>query len=99
MRPTLDMVLACEPDRIVVAYSPEYMNDGVHAASQLRRIFEDRLAIPVTLASDAVPEALKAFGATRVGLVTPFLPEAARPSPKAIWGDAFGDEPRSDTPN
>ena len=78
MRPTLDMVLACEPDRIVVAYSPEYMNDGVHAASQLRRIFEERFAIPVTLASDAVFEALKAFGATRVGLVTPFRPEANR---------------------
>lgn len=78
MRSTLDMVLACEPDRIIVAYSPEYMNDGVNAASQLRRFFEERFEIPFTLASDAVSEALKALGATRVGIVTPFLPEANR---------------------
>jgi maleate isomerase len=78
MRPALDMVLACEPDRIVVAYSPEYMNDGVNGASELRRIFEERIEIPFTLASDAVSEALKALEVTRVGIVTPFLPEANR---------------------
>ncbi len=78
MESTQEIVLACEPDRIVVAYSPEYMSDGVNAASQLRRFFEERFEIPFTLASDAVSEALKALGATQVGIVTPFLPEANR---------------------
>jgi len=76
LRPTLGMVLACEPDRIVVACSPAYVNDAANAALQLRRTFEKRVAIPVTLASDAVSEAVKAFGVTRVEPVTSFLPEA-----------------------
>lgn len=76
--PALDMALACEPDRIVVAYSPEYMADGINAASQLRQIIEERAKIPITLASDAVPRALKALQVKRVGLVTPFLPETNR---------------------
>lgn len=76
MRPTLGLALACEPDRVVVAYTPEYMPDGVTAASQLRTFVEDAVGLPATMASDAVPEALKALGARRIGLVTPFLPAA-----------------------
>jgi len=76
--PALEMALACEPDRIVVAYSPEYMADGIDAALQLRRAIEEKVKIPITLASDAMPRALKALEVKRVGLVTPFLPEANR---------------------
>jgi maleate cis-trans isomerase len=36
MGPTLDRVDACGPDRVVIAYTPEYMANGVAAASQLR---------------------------------------------------------------
>lgn len=78
MRPTVDMGLACEPDRIVVGYTPEYMADGVNAVSRLRSFIEDIVGLPVTLASDAVSEALKALGVRRIGLVTPFLPTANR---------------------
>jgi hypothetical protein len=46
-------VNACEPDRVVVAYTPEYMDEGVTAASQLRSFVEDRTGLPVTMASDA----------------------------------------------
>jgi maleate isomerase len=74
MRPTLDMALACEPDRVVVGYTPEYMADGVTAASRLRCFVEDIVGLPVTLASDAVSEALKALGVRQIGLVTPFSP-------------------------
>ena len=35
MRPTLDLALACEPDRIVVAYTPEYMAESVTASRRL----------------------------------------------------------------
>lgn len=78
MRPTLDLALACEPDRVVVGYTPEYMPDGVTAASRLRSFVEEKVGLPVTVASDAVSEALKALGVKRIGLVTPFLPEANR---------------------
>lgn len=76
MGPTLDTVNACEPDRVVVAYTPEYMDDGVTAAAQLRLFVEDRTGLPVTMASDAVSGALRALGVQRIGLVTPFLPAA-----------------------
>ena len=78
MQPSLDLVLACEPDRIVVGYTPEYMSDGIAAASQLRSFVKEFTDLPVTMASDAVSEALKALGARRIGLVTPFQPEANR---------------------
>ncbi len=78
MRPTLDLARACEPDRIVVAYTPEYMPDGVTAAPRLRDFVEDTVGLPATLASDAVLEALKTLGARRIGLVTPYVPEANR---------------------
>jgi len=74
--PTLDTVNACEPDRVVVAYTPEYMDNGLTAASRLRSFVEDRTGLPVTMASDAVSKALSALGARRIGLVTPFLPAA-----------------------
>lgn len=78
MHPALKMALACEPDRIVVAYSPEYMPDGVAATARLRHFFESQVSVPVTLASEAVPQALAAVGAHRIGLVTPFQAEANR---------------------
>ena len=78
MRPTLDLALACEPDRIVVAYTLEYMPDGVTAAPRLRDFVQAAVGLPTTMASDAVPEALKTLGAHRIGLVTPFGQEANR---------------------
>jgi maleate isomerase len=76
MGPTLDTVNSCGPDRVVVAYTPEYMADGITAASQLRRFVEDRTGLAVTMASDAVSAALRALDVQRIGLVTPFLPAA-----------------------
>lgn len=78
MGPTLALALACEPDRIVVGYTPEYMDDGVTAASRLRSSVEKIVGLPVTMASDAVSEALRVLGVQRIGVVTPFLPQANR---------------------
>lgn len=78
MRPTLDLALACQPDRIVVAYTPEYMPGGVTASRRLRAFIEDATGLPATTASDAVAEALNTLDARRIGLVTPYLPEANR---------------------
>ena len=78
VRPTVDLALACHPDRIVVAYTPEYMPSGVTASRQLRAFVEHATDLPATTASDAVAEALNTLGVNRIGLVTPFPPEANR---------------------
>ncbi len=82
MRPTLERALACAPDRIVVAYTPEFMAGGVTASRRLRAFIEDATGLPVTTASDAVVAALNILGARKIALVTPY-PLAANRSPMA----------------
>ncbi len=78
MRPTVALALDCQPDRIVVGYTAEFLPGGVTVASRLRAFVEDAVGCPTTMASDAVPEALKALGAKRIGIVTPYLPAEDR---------------------
>ena len=77
MEPTIELALACEPDRIIIAYSPEYMTDN-NAALHLHDFLAQRVTVPVTLAGDAVPNALDALNVKRIGLVTPFPAKANR---------------------
>ncbi len=72
MRPTVTLALDCQPDRIVVGYTTEYLSDGNTAASRLREFVEGAVGRPTTMASDAVPEALTSLGARRIGIVTPY---------------------------
>ena len=74
MGPTVTRALDCRPDRIIVGYTSEFLPGGVQVAARLRAFVEDAVNCPVTMASDAVPEALKTLGAWRIGLVTPYLP-------------------------
>ncbi len=78
MRPTLVLALDCQPDRIVIGYTTEFLPDGITVASRLRAFVEDTVGRPTTMASDAVPEALKTLGAKRIGIVTPYLPAEDR---------------------
>ncbi len=78
MRPTVALALDCQPDRIVVGYTTEFLPDGITVASRLRAFVEDAVGRPTTMASDAVPEALKTLGAKRIGIVTPYLPAEDR---------------------
>ena len=78
MRPTVALALACQPDRIVVGYTTEYLSDGIAAASRLREFVEGAVGRPTTMASDAVPEALTTLGARRIGIVTPYPAESNR---------------------
>ncbi|MCH1487699.1 MAG: hypothetical protein L7S59_01870 [Pseudomonadales bacterium] len=77
MEPTIELALACEPDRIIIAYSPEYMTDN-NAALHLRDFVAQRVPVPITLAGDTVPNALDALNLKRIGLVTPFPANANR---------------------
>jgi maleate isomerase len=78
MGPTVALALDCRPDRIIVGYTSEFLPDGVTVASRLRAFVEDAVGRPATMASDAVPEALKTLGAKRIGIVTPYLPAEDR---------------------
>ncbi len=78
MRPTVTLALDCQPDRIVVGYTAEYLTDGIAAANRLREFVEGAVGLPTTMASDAVPEALKTLGARRIGVVTPYSPAPSR---------------------
>ena len=71
IEPTIELALACEPDRIIIAYSPEYMTDNNNAALHLRDFIAQRVTVPVTLAGDAVPNALDAPNVQRIGVDTP----------------------------
>lgn len=78
MRPAVALASDCQPDRVVVGYTTEFLPDGVSVASGLRAFFEGAIDRPTTMASDAVPAALKELGARRIGIITPYLPAEDR---------------------
>ena len=74
--PSLELCRVCEPDRLLLGYSPEYMDQPAAVTARLAQLLAERSGVPVTMAFEAVPEALRCLGAERLGVVTPF-PEAA----------------------
>ena len=84
MRPTVALALDCQPDRVVVGYTTEFLPDGIAAASKLREFVEEATARPTTMASGAVPEALNTLGARRIAIVTPY-PAAANQNVEAYF--------------
>ena len=75
MKPAISLALECQPDRVIIGFSTEFLPNGLQIASDLRKYVEDIVERPTTLASEAVPEALNALSATRVGIVTPYPTE------------------------
>ncbi|MBM3487245.1 MAG: arylmalonate decarboxylase [Alphaproteobacteria bacterium] len=76
--PTLGMMDECEPEAAIIGYTTEFLPDGIAAADKLRRFIAERTGLRLAMASEAVPAAIRAFGAKRIGIVTPYLPEADR---------------------
>ena len=76
MQPAIEQMLACEPDHIVLGYSPEYMAEAGSVARQLKAVLEAASGLTVTTATEAVSEALRHLHCRRLGVVTPF-PEQA----------------------
>ena len=76
MEPAIAMVLACEPDHLVLGYSPEYMPEAAGVAQQLSATLEAASGLGVTTATAAVSAALRALNCQRLGIVNPF-PEQA----------------------
>lgn len=69
-------VLTAEPDRIVIAMSAEVMRRGVRGGAEFVDSVAQRAGAPVTSGPEATVEALRALGARRIGLLTPYQPES-----------------------
>jgi maleate isomerase len=78
----VDQAMTCDPGHLILGVSIESVWDGGMAASErIRERIEQRAGsgIKVTQATQALPEALKAYQAgKRVALVTPYFPEAGK---------------------
>ena len=70
----VDIILACDPDAIALAYSTEYLPGGRASATAIHDEIATRANdVPVTGATFSVPRALDLFGAKRISVVTPYL--------------------------
>lgn len=78
METTIEQVITCDPDRLVMGMSSETFWDGVEGAKELeRRMSEVAGGRPVSMGSDAVNDALKCYGdIRRIAVVTPYMPVA-----------------------
>ena len=80
METTIEQVITCDPDRLVMGMSSETFWDGVEGAKRLEaRMSEVAGGRPVTMGSDAVNDALACYGdIRRIAVVTPYMPVADR---------------------
>ena len=80
MEITIEQVITCDPDRLVMGMSSETFWDGVEGAKRLEaRMSEVAGGRPVTMGSDAVNDALACYGdIKRIAVVTPYMPVADR---------------------
>jgi maleate isomerase len=74
MMHTVDQVMTCEPDYLVMGMSSETFWDGLEGSQKLQRRVEERSGIKVCMGSDASQEALKRYGAKRISVITPYMP-------------------------
>jgi maleate isomerase len=74
MMDTVDRVMTCEPDYLVMGMSSETFWDGLEGSQILQRRVEERSGVKVCMGSDASQQALKLYGAKRLGIITPYMP-------------------------
>lgn len=78
--PALDRLMACNPDRVIMAMAVPCFWGGNNATQALKSKLEDRAGVPVIMPPDALHEALQKIGAatpiSRIGIVSPYMPLA-----------------------
>lgn len=74
MMQTIDEVMTCEPDYLVMGMSSETFWDGLEGSKRLQQRVEDRAGVKVAMGSDASQAALRRYGAKRIGVITPYMP-------------------------
>jgi maleate isomerase len=90
---TIDRVMTCEPDYMVMGMSAETFWDGVDGnRAFIRRVSERASGLSVATGAEACERALKLFGAKRIGVVTPYQPVGDR-NVVRFFGDIGFDVP------
>jgi maleate isomerase len=72
--PTVDSVMTCEPDYLIMGMSSETFWDGLEGSFALRERISTRAGVGVAMGSDACRAALERYGARRIGVITPYMP-------------------------
>ena len=70
----VDRVMTCEPDYLIMGMSSETFWDGLEGSRRFRERVEGRSGLKLSMGSDASQEALKCYGARRLGVITPYQP-------------------------
>jgi maleate isomerase len=74
MMNTIDQVMTCEPDYLIMGMSSETFWDGLEGSKRLMERVQQRAGVKVAMGSDASQEALKRYGARRIAVITPYMP-------------------------
>lgn len=75
MMDSVDAVMTCSPDYLVMGMSAETFWDGLDGSVQLQKRIEERAGVKVAMGSDACQAALRAFGdIRRIAVITPYMP-------------------------
>jgi maleate isomerase len=72
-------IMTCSPDHIIMGMSAETFWDGADGAARLKDKLQKLAGIGITLGSDAVEAALRAYGGIRrIAVITPYMPVGDR---------------------
>jgi maleate isomerase len=70
----IDQVLTCGPQHLIMGVALEAFWGGVEGAAKLEKDLEEHSGVGVSIGSAAVRDALNAFGAKSVAILTPHMP-------------------------
>lgn len=72
---SIDRVMTCDPDYIVMGMSAETFWDGKEGSDQLKARIEQHTSLGVSMGSDACQAAIRRYGdIRRIAVVTPYMP-------------------------
>jgi maleate isomerase len=79
MMDSVDAVMTCSPDYLVMGMSAETFWDGLDGSARLQAAVEARAGVKVAMGSDACQAALRKYGdIKRIAVITPYMPVGDR---------------------
>lgn len=69
---SIERVLTCVPDRLVMGMSAETFWGGKRGADHFQKLIEDQSGLEVSTGALACEAALETYGARRIGVITPY---------------------------
>ena len=88
---SVDAVMTCRPDYLVMGMSAETFWDGLEGSIELERRVEERAGVKVAMGSDACRAALNCYdNVKRLGVITPTMPRGRCQVRKFFTDCGFG---------